>query len=137
MKKTVKNNRQKKKKDGALKSMSGEWLYMAPQKISLRQIGELLGQEKNADIELWEDAGVLELTLPDGNPFDIEMFEISPKDELLEAFVKENRVKEVYAVTFRQESYEYAEQVFGRLIDAAGGFFCGDTDNFEPRFDRI
>ena len=92
--------------------MTGDWLYMTPQEVDLRQIKEALDAKEKYDIEIWDEAGVLEVGMPDGNSFDIEEAKIHPKDEITAAF---------------------AEKVMQALLAACGGFFCGDTDDFQPQ----
>ena len=113
-------------------NITGNWLFMTPQKVSLRQIKEALDVEEKYDIEIWEEAGVLEIGMPDGNSFDMEAAKIHPKDEITAAFAKERQVKTVCLATFRPESYEEAKHVMKAVITKCGGFFCGDTDDFTP-----
>lgn len=85
-------------------------------------------------MEIWEDAGVLEIGMSDGASVDIETAQIHPKDELTASFAAEHQVKTVFLVTFKPETYEEAKKVMRRIMDKTGGFFCGDTEDFTPMF---
>lgn len=113
--------------------MTGDWIYMTPQEVDLRQIKEALDAKEKYDIEIWDEAGVLEVGMPDGNSFDIEEAKIHPKDEITAAFAAKHHVKQVFLATFCPESFEEAEQVMQAILAACGGFFCGDTDDFQPQ----
>ena len=86
------------------------------------------------ELEIWEDAGVLEIGMSDGASVDIETAQIHPKDELTASFAAEHQVKTVFLVTFKPETYEEAKKVMRRIMDKTGGFFCGDTEDFTPMF---
>lgn len=111
----------------------GEWLYMG-KKITVKELGGLFTDAGSYDVEIWEEAGVLEIGLPDGNTIDMEAVRINPKDEVTNAYVAANNVEEVFLVTFRPEIFEAAKEVMRKVIDTFGGFFCGDTEDFEPQF---
>ena len=113
--------------------MTGDWIYMTPQEVDLRQIKEALDAKEKYDIEIWDEAGVLEVGMPDGNSFDIEEVKIHPKDEITAAFAAKHHVKQVFLATFCPENFEEAEKVMQAILAAYGGFFCGDTDDFQPQ----
>ena len=94
----------KAKKASEVIKVPGDWLYMTPQ-----------------EIEIWEDAGVLEIGMSDGASVDIETAQIHPKDELTASFAAEHQVKTVFLVTFKPETYEEAKKVMRRIMDKTGG----------------
>ena len=110
----------KAKKASEVIKVPGDWLYMTPQEIGVRQIYEVFGEQDGYELEIWEDAGVLEIGMSEGASVDIETAQIHPKDEVL--------------VTFKPETYEEAKKVMRRIMDKTGGFFCGDTEDFTPMF---
>ena len=103
----------KAKKASEVIKVPGDWLYMTPQEIGVRQIYEVFGEQDGYELEIWEDAGVLEIGMSDG---------------------AEHQVKTVFLVTFKPETYEEAKKVMRRIMDKTGGFFCGDTEDFTPMF---
>lgn len=111
-------------------SVPGEWLYLAPEGVTVRQIAESLNERDG--IELWEEAGVLELELHEGSSMDMERAEIHPKDEVTSSFVEKNGCKEVFLVTFAPEEYACAEVLMRQILSGCGGLFCGDTEDFTP-----
>lgn len=111
-------------------SVPGEWLYLAPEGITVRRIAESM--EERDGIELWEEAGVLEIEISEGSSMDMERVGIHPKDELTRRFVEKNGCKEVFLVTFAPEEYEGAAARMQRILSRCGGLFCGDTEDFTP-----
>ena len=91
-------------KKPAAPKMSGEWLYLNKEELSLRNIYELFTEEEAA--EYWEAAGVLEISLPESGTLDMEDLEGTLGDEEGDAYLKENEIHTVAAVTIRPEDYE-------------------------------
>ncbi len=108
---------------------------MSGQDVTVRDLMEAFAESDYYEIEIWEDAGVLEIGMKDGNSVDIEAAKIHEKDEITAAFAAENHVKTVFLVTFKPEAYEEAKDVMKKIIAKTGGFFCGDTEDFKPRFE--
>lgn len=110
--------------------MPGEWLYLNKEELSLRKIYELFNEAQNA--EYWEAAGVLEISLPESGTLDMEDLEGTLGDEEGDAYLKENEIHTVAAVTIRPEDNEKAKEVMLYIIEKLGGYFCGDTADFTP-----
>ena len=110
--------------------MPGEWLYLNKEELSLRKIYELFNEAQNA--EYWEAAGVLEISLPESGTLDMEDLEGTLGDEDGDAYLKENEIHTVAAVTIRPEDYEKAKEVMLYIIEKLGGYLCGDTADFTP-----
>ena len=72
----------KAKKASEVIKVPGDWLYMTPQEIGVRQIYEAFEEQDGYELEIWEDAGVLEIGMSDGASVDIETAQIHPKDEV-------------------------------------------------------
>lgn len=53
-------------------------------------------------------------------------------DEEGDAYLKENEIRTVAAVTIRPEDYEKAKTVMLYITEKLGGYFCGDTADFMP-----
>lgn len=111
--------------------ITGDWLYFCPQEITIRTIYEILKELKN--VEIWEEAGVLEIPLGEKGSFDVEAVQIHPKDEVTQQFAKEQGAKSVFLVTFSPEDYEGAKTLMKQILDKFGGLFCGDTEDFAPQ----
>lgn len=115
-------------------SVPGEWLYMCEKELSMQELKQSFGADSSYDIEVWEEAGVLEIGWGENCSFDMEKTEIHPKDEITAAYANERGVKSVFLVTFQPDTYEEAKKIMKIICDACGGFFCGDTENFLPVF---
>ncbi len=126
----------KKAKTKETPKISEEWLYLAKGEGALRRLYECLRGEDRWKAELWEDAGVLEIGLPDGGSMDLELLEEEAFDETLLDFQREQGADQVFAATFMQENQKKARQVMETLVLQAGGVFCRDSEEFLPRITR-
>ena len=126
MKRQSKPEKIKKEKSTA----PGEWLYFAPENVTVRSIFEVLTDEY--EVEIWEDAGVLEIGLNDGATLDIERTKIPVKDEITAVFAREHDCESVYLVTLKPEEFEIAKKAMQKITASLGGLFCGDTEDFTP-----
>ena len=113
------------------KTIPGDWLYMTPEDVNIRQLKDAL-EEASYEVEIWEDAGVLEILLKEKSSMDVETASIHPKDTITQQFANAHQVKNVFLVTFQPDDYEDAERVMKTVTEKLGGFFCGDTEDFTP-----
>ena len=109
----------------------GDWLYFCPEEISVRALHETLAS--SYETEIWEDAGVLEIVLGEKSSFDIESAKIHPKDEVTATFAKEQGAKSVFLATFVPGDSKEADAIMRQILNAHGGIFCGDTEDFMPQ----
>ena len=109
----------------------GDWLYFCPEEITVRGLYEIFAERE--DVEIWEDAGVLEIPVDEESSLDIETAQIHPKDEITKQFADEQGAKTVFLVTFMPEDYDKAELIMKQILGKFGGLFCGDTENFMPQ----
>lgn len=56
----------------------GEWLYFAPETVGVRQIADVL--DGTCELEIWQEAGVLEIMYGGESSMDMEEGTIHPKD---------------------------------------------------------
>ena len=108
----------------------GEWLYFAPETVGVRQIADVL--DGTCELEIWQEAGVLEIMYGGESSMDMEEGTIHPKDQVTAAFAEKHGCDRVYLVTFSAEEYEKALSVMRRILQECGGIFCGDTEDFMP-----
>ena len=98
----------------------GEWLYFA----------DVL--DGTCELEIWQEAGVLEIMYGGESSMDMEEGTIHPKDQVTAAFAEEHDCDRVYLVTFSAEEYEKVLPVMRHILQECGGIFCGDTEDFKP-----
>lgn len=108
----------------------GEWLYFAPEAVGVRQIADAL--DGTCELEIWQEAGVLEIMYGGESSMDMEEGTIHPKDQVTTVFAEEHGCNRVYLVTFSAEEYEKALPVMRHILQECGGIFCGDTEDFMP-----
>lgn len=116
-----------------------EWLYLNPGKITVREVAEVFSNTVDLEAssvriraQLWEDAGVVEIELPEAKSMDLELAEADLGDEIGNAFLEQHQVQTVFLVTVVPEDYEKAKPAMEQIVKALGGFFCGDTEDFTP-----
>lgn len=107
------------------------WFYMSEQETTAQQIAQCLG-EAGYDVEVWIEAGVVEVTLGEKSSMDFESFELPFEEEFSDAFVAEHGLQSAFYVKFQDEVYEQAKKVASTLRAAFGGGLYGDTDDFMP-----
>ena len=69
------------------------WFYMSPDSTGVRAIHDCLKEMDAVQTEIWEEAGVLEVILPEGHSMDIETGRPDLKDEYSKRFLEEHQVK--------------------------------------------
>lgn len=112
--------------------VSKEWLYMAPEGVGLRRVYEAVRECGEWKAEYWDEAQVLEIALPEAGSVDLEGMDGDWGDEALYSYMRERKVSKVYLVTIRPEDWEKAQSVMRYITEQMGGFFCGDTKDFQP-----
>ena len=108
----------------------GEWLYFAPEAVDVRQIADVL--DGTCELEIWQEAGVLEIMYGGEASMDMEEGKIQPRDQVTAVFAEEHGCNRVYLVTFSAEEYEKVLPVMRHILQECGGIFCGDTEDFMP-----
>ena len=109
-----------------------EWLYLFEGEIKLRQIYELL-KDSPWNVEYWEEAEVLEVELPEAGSVDFEDLEGPLGDEESDAWLQEQQIHTVFAVTIRPDDYELAKKVMEHIVSLVSGYFCADNETLQPR----
>lgn len=105
------------------------WIVMSRKAITVVDIRNIIGDE---NIEVWDEAGVLEIPIGEKSSVDIEAFDTDPRDEYSCEYVKKNGIKSLFYASFRAEDYDAAEVVLKKIAAGIDGFVCGDTENFTP-----
>lgn len=109
-----------------------QWLYLNREQVSLRQIYELFEDDMPWRAEYWEEAGVLEIEMLEAGSVDMEAMDADLGDEEGNAYLAQHQIQTVAAVTIVPEDFQKAKAVMEYITEKAGGFFCGDTEDFQP-----
>lgn len=107
------------------------WFYMSDTDMAAADIREVLA-DTDYEVEYWDAAQVLEITLEERSSMDIEVIEPKLGEEEGDAFLESHQVKFLCYVTFPPQNYETARSVMEHICSRIGGFFCGDTEDFTP-----
>lgn len=131
-KKSNVNPRTKNQKNkAATANVPDGWLYMSDTEMTAAAIKEVL-TDIAYQVEYWEAAQVLEITLGERSSMDVEVIEPCLGEANADAFLEKHQVKFLCYVTFPPEDFEAAKSVMEHICDRIGGFFCGDTEDFIP-----
>lgn len=104
---------------------------MAQNKIGVVDIKSVFPKDQY-DIEIWEEAGVLEIGYAEKASMDIEMVEVDLRDEYSNQFMEERGVKSLFYITIKPDDFSICEKIMKEIITKNGGFFVGDTEDFSP-----
>jgi len=107
------------------------WYYMSPEEITVSEIKDVLDPTEY-DIEIWKEAGVLEIGVGDKASVDVEECEVDLGDDYSNDFLAENKVKSLFYVTIGTEQALRCQEVMKKIVAGRGGMFCADTDDFTP-----
>ena len=69
-------------------TVTKEWLYMNPNSITVAEIEAALEGMDGIETEIWKEAGVLEVEVPEHHSMDIEEIAVDLKDEYANAYLK-------------------------------------------------
>lgn len=106
------------------------WIIMSRCKIGVAELKQIIAEDDI--IEIWNEVGVLEITIGEKSSIDIEEFEVDPRDEYSLEFVTRERIVSLFYVTFRPEEFDKAEKYLKKIAAGIDGFICGDTEDFRP-----
>lgn len=128
----MKNNNKKASLNSQNSDITGDWFFMSPDNINIKEIYDHLKSFTSYSVEIWEDAGVLEIEISDKESIDFESMKPIFKDEAGDSFLKDNNVKSLFMVTFNPEYYDKVVEIFKAILLNSTGFFCADTIDFQP-----
>lgn len=107
-------------------------LYMTPIDVTAKDIAQLLQDNKDLTIQLWEEMNVLELELPNENPIDFEPLEVNFKDPSDIAFVRNRNIKTIFTISLCEDDLKSMLVYFEQLTQKLSGFVCADSVDFTP-----
>ncbi len=116
-------------------SITGDWFYMNTKETPIRKLYEVIKNNSN-NIELWEDAGVMEICLTPKSSLDFEEMKPYFRDSAGAEFLSQHQIQSMYMVTFPGEEFNHIIPIFDCILSNCGGFFCADTSDFYPRYPK-
>lgn len=111
--------------------------YMATEEYTCKQIVAPVVEEKGMEIQVWPELGIASIEFGESSSIDFQECEIESfdSDSDLE-FVKEHGIKAIYEVTMDEAHKAKAANCFLSMIQTNGGFFCTDSDDFAPIYNK-
>lgn len=122
----------KNKKSAPQVSFPRYWYYMADRAIDVEDIKNALDSESYG-IEIWKEAGVLEVEIEEKASIDLEECDPDLKDDYSNRFLQEHKVKTLFFVTVPTIEFAKSEAVMKKIVAVCGGIFCADTEDFMPQ----
>ena len=111
------------------------WYYMCKNNITVDEIhdaiSEIAGKE-GYQLEVWKEAGVVEVEIEEKKSMDIELCELDLGDEFSNDYLQAYGAKTLFYIAFAPDIYDKCEPLLKRLVLNPGGKICADTEDFTP-----
>lgn len=135
-KKAVKNSKNKTAVPTKVvkETIQKEWIFLTTEEMEVTAIKNIL--EEAYELEIWEAAGVLEVTLPSGEGVDFEETAVRDNDTLLLEQMEAENMQRIYLVTVGTESKEEFTSLFQKILAKTEGLFLADNENLTPVIKR-
>ena len=111
-----------------------EWSFLTTEDMDVAALKNIL--EEAYELEIWEAAGVLEVTLPSGEGVDFEETTVRDNDTLLLEQMEAENMQRIYLVTVGTESKEEFTSLFQKILAETEGLFLADNENLTPVIKR-
>lgn len=108
------------------------WYYMCPEEVTVAEIQKVLDISDDYSVEIWPEAGVLEVEINEKASMDIEECELDMGDEFSNNFVVEVAAKSIFYVSYKKEISEICEPMLRQVLAKLGGRICADSEDFTP-----
>ena len=110
-----------------------EYYYFLKEALPVKQLQLAVGDDFFEQADVWPELNLMEVVLD----FDSLIFQdadecfVDPEDiKDLEAM----GIRKKYQISFDAADIEKVRLVMGRIMAAAGGVICSDTDDFQPSY---
>jgi hypothetical protein len=111
--------------------------YMVTEEYTCKQIVAPVVEEKGMEIQVWPELGIASIEFDESKSIDFQECEVESFDSDSDMeFVKEHGIKAIYEVTMEEASKSKAAKWFLAMIQTNGGFFCTDSDDFAPIYNK-
>ena len=110
-----------------------EWLYLNEKEITPEDFLKVFPEGGPLELQVWKEAGVIEVELPCGKSIDMEWGEPDLGEETGNAFLEGKNTKALYYVTVVPESFEETRTAMKTITEMLGGGFFGDNKDFQPQ----
>lgn len=107
------------------------WFYMSKEEMPPEKLAHAL-KDTGFDIEVWKEAGVLEIGVAEKTSLDLELMDLDMGDEFSNEFVAKNGIHTIYYLTITKDRYEICKKAMQKLVKTAGGMICADSEDFLP-----
>lgn len=119
-----------KKKPLRVATPSG-WYYMNKTSMTVEDLARGFDADLY-DIEVWVEAGVLEVGVAEKLSIDIEQCELDLGDEYSNEFIADNGINSVFYISFKSSEEEKCMPILKEMLTRLDGMLCADSDDFSP-----
>ncbi len=127
-----KSKRKKIKENRQTSSVPKEWLYLNQEEVAPREIAQIFDKRSGISAQLWEEAKVVEIELPEAGAVDMEWLKLPTEEADFDEYLQAQQIRSVFLVTLVPEDFGKAEPVMKQITESLGGYFCGDNESFTP-----
>ena len=137
VKKLVGGNKGTSKVVAVKKPVTMHMFYMTTEELTCKQIVAPVVEEKGMEIQVWPELGISSIEFGETSSIDFNECEIESFDSDSDIeFLKEHGIKSIYEVTMDEANKAKAADWFLSMIQTNGGFFCTDSDDFAPIYNK-
>lgn len=117
--------------NSGIKKSYVDCFYMCDKEITSVDLYDIIKNDTGIHIEIWADAGVIEIELGEKSSIDVETLQMF-RSETDRAFLEKNDIKSIFSLKTDSEHMEMLKRIFSKVINQMGGFICSDSDDFTP-----
>lgn len=107
------------------------WYFMCPNEISVSDIMKAASADEY-EVEIWPEAGVLEIEIEEKMSMDIEECELDMGDEFSNDFIRGLNTQSLFYITFKKDIYDKCLPILKNILSELGGKICADSEDFTP-----
>ncbi|MDU6266352.1 MAG: hypothetical protein E6600_17805 [Anaerocolumna aminovalerica] len=112
-----------------------DWFYMTPSEINGKSIAQLIEEECNTSIELWEEMNILQIELSNKVTIDFEPMNLNFKDPSDMEFINSRNIHTIFSVYIASGVLEEEfKNILKVILDRWEGFLCADSQDFQPAY---
>lgn len=107
--------------------MAKYWYYLSEKQLIVDDIRKVLDPAEY-NIEIWTEAGVLEIGVAEKASVDIEEWELDPEETFEPGLPGGVKAQSIFGVTIEQEEAAACREAMEKILSALGGIMVSDDE---------
>lgn len=121
-----------KNKKKIIKSVAPQgWYYMNQLEMSVEDLAKGFDSTE-FDVEVWPEAGVIEVGVEEKLSIDIEQCELDMGDEYSNEFIANNGINSVFYISYKSSEKDKCMPILQDILHKLDGMLCADSEDFSP-----